>query len=51
VPTDKVTDLIWVEQEWMSRPVGERVHAGVTPADLLESLLEAPPQNCGACHH
>lgn len=51
VPPDKVTDLIWVESEWMSQPVGQRVHAGVTPQDLLASLEQAPPQNCGACHH
>ncbi|MEM1331063.1 MAG: cytochrome c3 family protein [Planctomycetota bacterium] len=51
VPKDKVTQLVWVEQQWMSKPVDERVHEGVTAAALLESLRDAPPQNCGACHH
>jgi len=51
VPPDKVTDLIWVEQDWMSEPVDQRVHEGVTAQDLLASLRQAPPQNCGACHH
>ena len=30
VPPDQVTDLIWVEQEWMNKPVDERVHEGLT---------------------
>ena len=51
VPKDQVTDLAWVEREWMSVPVSERSYEGVTPERLLSSLRDAPPQNCGACHH
>ncbi|MEM9065255.1 MAG: cytochrome c3 family protein [Planctomycetota bacterium] len=51
VPPEQITQLVWVEDEWMSQPVGDRVHEGVTAADLLQSLHDAPPQNCGACHH
>lgn len=51
VPPEKVTDLIWVEQEWMSKPVGERSHNGVTPAQLVETLRQDPPQHCAACHY
>ena len=51
VPKDKVTQLVWVEQQWMSKPVADRAHEGVTASMLLESLRDAPPQNCGACHH
>lgn len=51
VPPEQVTQLVWVEDDWMAVDVDDRVHEGVTPARLLESLHEAPPQNCGACHH
>jgi hypothetical protein len=51
VPPEKVTDLVWVEQEWMSKPVSERSHNGLTPATLLESLHRSPPEHCAACHY
>ncbi len=50
VPPEKVTDLIWAEQEWFSKPVGERNYNGVTPETLIESLHQNPPQHCAACH-
>lgn len=51
VPEGKVTQLVWVEDDWMSKPVSQRAEQGVTPETLLNSLKNAPPQNCGACHH
>ncbi|MBX3321569.1 MAG: cytochrome c3 family protein [Phycisphaeraceae bacterium] len=51
VPREKVTDLVWVEQEWMSRPISERRYDGLTPEALRESLLRDPPQHCAACHY
>ncbi len=51
VPPEKVTDLIWVEQEWFSKPVEERAHQGLTPSQLVESLERNPPQHCAACHY
>ncbi len=51
VPPSQVTNLVWVEQEWFSKPVSERVHEGVTPEDLVESLRRNPPQHCAACHY
>lgn len=51
VPPEKVTDLIWVEQEWMSKPLEERNYNGQTPQTLLESLERNPPQHCAACHY
>ncbi len=53
VPTDRVTDLIWVE-EWLSMPPDERGADGqaqMSPQALLESLRRDPPENCGACHY
>ncbi len=48
VPPDKVTQLVWVEQE-----IGSRRRGGgtVDTAALLEAIHRAPPQECGACHH
>ncbi len=51
VPPEMVTDLIWAEQEWFSKPVGERVHNGQTPEMLVKELRENPPQHCAACHY
>lgn len=51
VPRDKVTDLVWVEQEWMSKPVEERKYNGITPAMLSEALMRDPPTHCAACHY
>lgn len=56
VPPDKVTDLMWVESEWFSVPVAERSVSQpdgttITPVDLANSLSDAPPQHCAACHH
>ena len=51
VPPDKVTDLVWVENEWLSKDESARNHGGVTPATLLDSLEREPPQNCAACHY
>lgn len=51
VPPEKVTDLIWAEQEWFSKPVDERSYNGRTPAMLVETLKSNPPQHCAACHY
>lgn len=51
VPPEKVTDLIWVQEEWMSKPLDERSFEGVTPAQLVETLRQSPPQHCAACHY
>ncbi|MEM9372833.1 MAG: cytochrome c3 family protein [Planctomycetota bacterium] len=50
VPTDRVTDLYWVEHEWMATPVADRSIEGVTPEQLLDSLYRNPPEHCAACH-
>jgi hypothetical protein len=53
VPPDEVTNLMWVESEWMSKPASERVHegSGLTPEKLVQSLRDTPPQHCAACHY
>ena len=51
VPPDKVTDLVWVENEWMSKPVEERTHNGMTPEMLRQTLVQDPPTHCAACHY
>ncbi len=54
VPPDRITDLIWVENEWFAVPPEERVdeeHGGLTPEQLVESLRRNPPDYCGACHY
>ncbi|MEM0982652.1 MAG: cytochrome c3 family protein [Planctomycetota bacterium] len=51
VPPDQVTNLIWVEQEWFSMPLEERVHDGMSPEELVEGLKRNPPQHCAACHY
>lgn len=51
VPPTEVTNLVWVEDEWFSKPVSEREHEGLTPAELVESLKRNPPQHCAACHY
>lgn len=50
VPKDRVTDLYWVEHEWMNMPVADRNIEGVTPEQLLDSLYRNPPEHCAACH-
>lgn len=51
VPKDKVTDLLWAEQ-YLSQG-GSATPAANQPSaqQLLESLHNAPPENCGACHY
>jgi len=51
VPPDQVTNLIWVEQEWFSKDVKDREHAGLTPKALVDSLRYDPPEHCAACHY
>lgn len=51
VPPDQVTNLMWVETEWFSKPVEERAHNGLTPEALVESLRDTPPEHCAACHY
>ncbi len=47
VPKDKVTDLLWVEDELKARAHGQ----GTINADELVAMLRNnPPQTCGACH-
>lgn len=57
VPKEKVTDLLWVEKHLAD--VGKALSSGgAMPAvqgfdarQVYESLRQAPPQNCGACHY
>ena len=51
VPPDKVTDLEWVQEQWLSKAVSERVHNGLTSEQLVQSLLRDPPEHCAACHY
>ncbi len=46
VPQGQVTNLKWVEEEWMARPSAHESEA----REILKSLRTAPPDNCGACH-
>lgn len=48
VPPEKVTDLLWVENELYDRAHGQ---GSVSAEDLIRALREAPPQNCASCHH
>jgi len=47
VPPEKVTDLLWVEDELGRRARGE---GSVNTQQLLDALWDNPPQTCGACH-
>ncbi len=47
VPREKVTDLKWVEEVWMSK-AGENAAKG---KELLGRLKTKPPEGCGACHY
>ncbi|TVS06604.1 MAG: cytochrome C [Phycisphaerales bacterium] len=51
VPPDKVTELTWVESELSERRSMSRRERRVHTSDLIAALREAPPENCGACHH
>lgn len=51
VPKDKVTDLVWVENEWMSKQVEDRKLGSTTAESLMQSLVQNPPQHCAACHY
>ncbi len=51
VPRDKVTDLVWVQNEWMNQPVEQRKYHGMTAETLAQSLVQDPPQHCAACHY
>lgn len=48
VPPDKVTDLMWVEEELEARRDGAST---IDVQELMANLWEQPPQACGACHH
>jgi len=56
-PQDKVTDLMWWEENWASKPVDQRSYTDpvtgevFTPQKLLQQLTDAPPQHCAACHY
>jgi hypothetical protein len=47
VPPDRVTDLLWVQQELTARAAGGGTVDG---AELAGRLWNTPPQVCGACH-
>lgn len=51
VPREMVTDLVWVQEEWLSIPVDERRYEGMTAEALRQSLVQDPPQHCAACHY
>lgn len=46
-PHDRLTQLKWIEDEWFAAPAEHEDEA----RRLLESIKQAPPQNCGACHY
>ncbi len=46
VDPDRVTELVWVEQHLKDRDDDDP-----TALRLLNSLRDAPPQSCGACHN
>lgn len=50
VPRDKVTDLVWLENEWFSKDPADRSYQGLTPESLADSLMRNPPTHCAACH-
>ena len=47
VPPERVTDLIWVEDELAKRAEGA---SSVNTQELMDALWDNPPQTCGACH-
>ncbi|HZW10301.1 MAG TPA: cytochrome c3 family protein [Phycisphaerales bacterium] len=47
VPPDKVTDLLWVQDELAKRAEGA---GSVNTEKLMEALWAEPPTTCGACH-
>ena len=51
VPPGKVTDLEWVQQEWLATKPADRAHEGVTPEALVSELMRDPPEHCAACHY
>lgn len=50
VPKEQVTNLEWVEKQLNDRAAGNSA-AVATGKQLVDSLRDAPPQNCGACHY
>ena len=49
VPRDQVTNLQWVAAELERRATNQSPQ--VNARDLVNSLTQAPPENCGACHY
>ena len=47
VPPENVTQLKWVEDDWMRDPSANQAWARA----FAEELQFAPPENCGACHY
>lgn len=50
VPRDKVTNLVWVEEHLKQARQDPGKHRPAARL-ILESLKDAPPENCGACHY
>jgi hypothetical protein len=50
VPAGKVTDLEWV-QSHLSQRAGGQPAALEAARQLADTLHQAPPENCGACHY
>ena len=46
VDPSRVTQLVWVKDHLENRELTDE-----TARRLLDSLRDAPPQNCGSCHH
>ena len=46
VEPDMVTQLVWVQEH-----LEDRAPNSTEAQALVDSLRNAPPQNCGACHH
>lgn len=51
VDPSKVTQLVWVEQTLKARAEGTDPTSAQMGEKVLQSLQNAPPQNCGACHY
>ena len=47
VGANRVTQLKWAQDEWFNDPASHKKEA----EELLKSIKQTPPENCGACHY